>query len=63
MKDADGNMKEVNPADYPHRVRQVGVESVIAWCTTAEEANSDAAERNGRAEQMGIKARYEVVSI
>lgn len=46
----------------PHFVRLVGQTSRIVGADTIEEAQADAAERNKRAEEFGIKARYEAVS-
>jgi len=44
-------------------VREVGTENPILWTETLEEATAQAAERNQKAEGMGIKARYETYSL
>lgn len=55
------------PHEMPHFVRQAGLTygpeaGAIKGYETKEAADADAAERNGRATDMGLKARYEVVS-
>lgn len=55
------------PHECPFFVRQSGLEygpegGAITGYDTREAADADAADRNSRAADMGVKARYEVVS-
>ena len=55
------------PSDAPFFVRQSGLEygdgkGAITGYDTEDQAKTNCEERNKKAETMGLKARYEVVS-
>ena len=57
-------MEESKPIDRPFHVRLVdadGSRGFTAGYNTVEEAEKSAADRNARAEELGIKARYAAV--
>ena len=58
-------MADVKPTDQPWHVRVAGVEGgpgFVHGVATEAAAKTDAADRNKRAEALGIKARYEVAA-
>lgn len=55
------NPMHKKPKDYPFHTHQVGTTSGIRGFDDKESVNADVDERNTKAKDMGIKARYEVV--
>jgi hypothetical protein len=46
-------------SDYPYQSRLIGSNSAISGHETQDEAAANVADRNKRAEELGIVARYE----